>query len=34
VRVLPYSLEPAGERNELRNFLFNECGLNDQQVAV
>src|SRR5690606_29005607 len=34
VRVLPFNLESGGERNGLRNFLFNECGLNDQQVAV
>jgi len=33
VRVMPFNLEP-GEHNGLRNFLFNECGLNDQQVAV
>ncbi|MDR9750553.1 PelD GGDEF domain-containing protein [Pseudomonas sp. SZMC_28357] len=33
VRVLPFNLEP-GDQNGLRNFLFNECGLNDQQVAV
>jgi len=33
VRVLPFNLEP-GEHNGLRNFLFNGCGLNDQQVAV
>ncbi|WP_256668923.1 PelD GGDEF domain-containing protein [Pseudomonas sp. C2B4] len=33
VRVMPFNLEP-GEPNGLRNFLFNECGLNDQQVAV
>ena len=34
VRVMPFNLEPGCERNGLRNFLFNECGLNDQQVAV
>jgi len=33
VRVMPFNLEP-GEPNGLRNFLYNECGLNDQQVAV
>ncbi|WP_448106265.1 PelD GGDEF domain-containing protein [Pseudomonas azerbaijanoccidentalis] len=33
VRVMPFNLEP-GEPNGLRNYLFNECGLNDQQVAV
>lgn len=33
VRVMPFNLEP-GQPNGLRNFLFNECGLNDQQVAV
>ena len=34
VRVLPYTLESAGQRDGLRNFLFNECGLNDQQMAI
>jgi hypothetical protein len=34
VRVMPFNLEPGCERDGLRNFLFNECGLNDQQVAV
>ncbi|WP_392885211.1 PelD GGDEF domain-containing protein [Pseudomonas migulae] len=34
VRVMPFNLEPGVDRNGLRNFLFNECGLNDQQVAV
>ena len=34
VRVTPFNLEPGHDRNGLRNFLFNECGLNDQQVAV
>lgn len=34
VRVMPFHLEPGYERVGLRNFLFNECGLNDQQVAV
>jgi hypothetical protein len=42
VRVLRFHIEPAGRRssprsnhrNGLRNFLFDECGLNDQQVAV
>lgn len=34
VRVMSFNLEPGRERNGLRNFLFNECGLNDQQVAV
>jgi hypothetical protein len=33
VRVMAFNLEP-GEPNGLRNFLYNECGLNDQQVAV
>ncbi|SOB52467.1 PelD GGDEF domain-containing protein [Pseudomonas lundensis] len=34
VRAFAYTLEPACERGGLRNFLFNECGLNDQQVAI
>lgn len=34
VRVLPYTLTPVSERGGLRNFLFNECGLNDQQMAI
>ena len=34
VRVTPFNLEPGHDRNGLRNFLYNECGLNDQQVAV
>jgi hypothetical protein len=34
VTVLPYDLESARQRDGLRNFLYNECGLNDQQVAV
>lgn len=34
VRVMPFNLEPGLQRDGLRNFLFNECGLNDQQVAV
>lgn len=34
VRVLFNALESAGQRDGLRNFLFNECGLNDQQMAI
>lgn len=34
VRVLPYSLETSRQRDGLQDFLFNECGLNDQQVAI
>lgn len=34
VQALPFHLEPGCERSGLRNFLLNECGLNDQQVAV
>lgn len=34
VRVLHYSLDAAPERAGLRNFLHNECGLNDQQITV
>ncbi|AMB85018.1 sugar transporter [Pseudomonas agarici] len=34
VKVLPYDLESARQRDGLRNFLQNECGLNVQQVAV
>lgn len=33
VRVLQYQLESAG-REGLRHFLFNECALNDRQMAV
>lgn len=34
VRVMSFNLEPGCDRSGLRNFLFNTCGLNDQQVAV
>ncbi len=34
VRTLHYELDPSGERQGLRNFLYNECGLNASQVAV
>lgn len=34
VRVLHYELLAAGQRDGLRYFLFNECALNDRQVAV
>lgn len=34
VRVMHYELDPAGQREGLSNFLFNECGLNASQVAV
>ena len=34
VQILRFNLEPGCERDGLRNFLLNECGLNDQQVAV
>lgn len=33
VRVMHYQLELAG-RQGLRDFLFNECALNDRQIAV
>ncbi|MBO3276566.1 PelD GGDEF domain-containing protein [Pseudomonas schmalbachii] len=34
VRTWQYDLAGGGEREALRNFLFNGCGLNDQQVAI
>ncbi|NBF07911.1 PelD GGDEF domain-containing protein [Pseudomonas sp. Fl4BN1] len=34
VNVMFYDLESARQRDGLRNFLHNECGLNDQQVVV
>jgi hypothetical protein len=34
VKVHCYSLDAAPERAGLRNFLHNECGLNDQQITV
>lgn len=34
VRVMHYELLASGQREGLRYFLFNECGLNDRQVAV
>lgn len=34
LRTLHYELVPTGERQGLRNFLYNECGLNASQVAV
>ncbi|CAD5108741.1 PelD GGDEF domain-containing protein [Zestomonas carbonaria] len=34
VRTHHYQLEAGNEREALRRFLFNECALNDQQVAV
>lgn len=34
VKTLMYSLESAPGDGGLRNFLHNECGLNDQQIAV
>ncbi|MNT95512.1 hypothetical protein D3C72_2374060 [compost metagenome] len=34
VQVLAYNLEPVGDCTGLRHFLFDECGLNDQQVDV
>lgn len=34
VRVMSLQLEPSGRREGLRSFLYQECGLNDQQVAI
>lgn len=34
VRVMFFEIDSSGRREALRNFLFHECGLNDQQVAV
>ena len=34
LRTLHYELDPSGERQGLRNFIYNECGLNASQVAV
>lgn len=34
VRIHPFQLEGGDEREALQRFLFNECALNDQQVAV
>ena len=34
LRVLHYQLNPSGQRQGLRNFIYNECGLNADQVAV
>jgi hypothetical protein len=34
MRIHPFQLEGGDERDALRHFLFNECALNDQQVAV
>ncbi len=34
VRVMFFEMDPTGRREGLRNFLYHECGLNDQQVAV
>lgn len=34
VQDMHYELDAAGRREGLRHFLFNECALNDRQVAV
>ncbi|MFO7705371.1 MAG: PelD GGDEF domain-containing protein [Halopseudomonas sp.] len=34
VRVMFFQMDPSGRREGLRNFLYHECGLNDQQVAI
>jgi hypothetical protein len=34
VRVAFFEMDPTGRREGLNNFLYHECGLNDQQVAV
>jgi len=34
MRIHRFHLEGGDEREALRHFLFNECALNDQQVAI
>jgi hypothetical protein len=34
VKVIFFEMDPTGRREGLHNFLYHECGLNDQQVAV
>ena len=34
VRIRQYELDAGNDRQALGHFLFNECGLNDQQVAI
>ena len=34
VKVFFFEMDPTGRREGLHNFLYHECGLNDQQVAV
>lgn len=34
VRAMFFEMDPSGRREGLRSFLYHECGLNDQQVAI
>lgn len=34
VKVMLFEMDPSGRRDGLHSFLYHECGLNDQQVAV
>lgn len=34
IRVLQYELKVGNERESLRQFLYNECGLDDQHIAL
>ena len=34
VRTMFFEMDPSGRREGLRSFLYHECGLNDQQVAI
>ncbi|WP_437880289.1 PelD GGDEF domain-containing protein [Pseudomonas sp. LRF_L74] len=34
VRIHQFDMAPGHAASELKHFLYNECGLNDQQVAV
>tara|TARA_R110000796_G_scaffold227766_5_gene344748 strand:+ start:28621 stop:29985 length:1365 start_codon:yes stop_codon:yes gene_type:complete len=34
VQVMLFEMDPSGRRDGLHSFLYHECGLNDQQVAI
>lgn len=34
VQVMFFEMDPSGRRDGLHSFLYHECGLNDQQVAI
>lgn len=34
VKVMFFEMDPSGRRDGLHSFLYHECGLNDQQVAI